>query len=114
MRLATWLSSDFPALGIRKCSRFAGDDDAGRPEEPAVELVALLHDLRDRVWRLLGRRHHRHCFVEFGIECLARRLELDDTGLLERLRKQLQRGFRAGTQCVGGCVARETELETVF
>ena len=77
------------AAGIR----VAGDDHPRRPQQPAVQHIALLDHRSTVPARLVGRGLHGHGLVVLGVEGLARRVDDVMPELLEGLVEQPQGGL---------------------
>src|SRR6185295_5274576 len=79
------LSGDqVPAFKTNFSGLRCGNHDAGRPQQPPVQLVAALHDIQNGVRRrIAGLRHHG--LVQLRVERSAFGIDLFDLRLLESL-----------------------------
>src|SRR5690349_6290195 len=85
-----------------------------RTHHPIVQVIALLHDLHDRVLRLVA-RHRGDRLVGVRIEPLSDRIDLGELRLLERGVELLQGELDTGAQRLGiGVTVGEGRLQRVL
>src|SRR5688500_8184077 len=108
----TTIQAGYPSVRLVGGARH---DYSRRPQQPAVERVALLDDREDRAWRGLGGFLGRHGLVQLRVEGLPLRIDDGDPRPLESLEQQPPSRLHAFDEPggIGPRAPRGAELQAV-